>query len=51
MISSTSNPRIKAIRKLADSKERTATNTFLAEGLRVVGQAVDSGAQIQSCLL
>lgn len=50
MISSTSNPRIKAIRKLADSKERSATNTFLAEGLRVVGQAVDSNAQIQELL-
>lgn len=50
MISSTSNPRIKAIRKLADSKERAATNTFLAEGLRVVGQAVDSGAKIQELL-
>ncbi len=50
MISSTSNPRIKAIRKLADSKERAANNTFLAEGLRVVGQAVDSGAQIQELL-
>lgn len=50
MITSTSNPRIKAIRKLTESKERAATNTFLAEGLRVVGQAVDSGAQIQELL-
>ena len=47
MITSTSNPRVKAIRKLADSKARSTTNTFLAEGLRVVGQAVDSDAQIQ----
>lgn len=50
MITSTSNPRIKAIRKLMDSKERAATNTFLAEGLRVVGQAVDSGAKILELL-
>ena len=50
MITSTSNPRIKAIRKLADPKERTATNTFLAEGLRVVGQAVDSAARIQELI-
>ena len=50
MISSTSNSRIKAIRKLADSKERSTTGSFLAEGLRVVGQAVDSGAQIQKLL-
>lgn len=46
MITSPSNARIKQIRKLADSKGRSTTNTFLAEGLRVVGQAVDSGAQI-----
>ena len=50
MITSTSNPHIKSLRKLTDSKERAATNTFLAEGLRVVGQAVDSGAQIQQLL-
>ncbi|MEL7625780.1 MAG: RNA methyltransferase [Anaerolineaceae bacterium] len=47
MITSTSNPHIKSIRKLADPKERTATQTFLAEGLRVVGQAVDSNADIR----
>lgn len=50
MITSTSNPHIKSLRKLTDSKERAATNTYLAEGLRVVGQAVDSGAQIQQLL-
>lgn len=46
MISSPSNPHLKAIRKLADPKERTVTGNFLAEGLRVVGQAVDSNAKI-----
>jgi len=50
MISSPSNPHLKAIRKLADAKERTATGTFLAEGLRVVGQAVDSKANIVELL-
>lgn len=50
MITSTSNQRIKAIRKLADPKERSVTNTFLAEGLRVVGQAVDSVARIQDLI-
>ena len=50
MISSTSNAHIKAVRKLADSKERAATNNFLAEGLRVVGQAVDSAAHIKELL-
>ena len=50
MISSPSNPHLKAIRKLADAKERTATGTFLAEGLRVVGQAFDSEAKIVELL-
>lgn len=50
MISSPSNPHLKAIRKLADAKERAATGTFLAEGLRVVGQAVDSEANIVELL-
>lgn len=50
MISSLSNPHLKAIRKLADAKERTASGTFLAEGLRVVGQAVDSDAKFVELL-
>jgi len=50
MISSPSNPHLKAIRKLADTKERNATGTFLAEGLRVVGQAIDSNANIVELL-
>ena len=50
MITSTSNPQIKAIRKLADPKGRAAAGTFLAEGLRVVGQALDSDADIQEVI-
>ncbi len=50
MISSPSNPHLKAIRKLNDAKERNATGNFLAEGLRVVGQAVDSDANIVELL-
>lgn len=46
MITSTSNPHIKAIRKLADRKERERSSQFLAEGLRVVGQAFESNAEI-----
>lgn len=46
MITSTSNPHIKAIRKLPERKERENTGLFLAEGLRVVGQAFDSDAEI-----
>ena len=46
MITSTSNPHIKAIRKLSDVNERAVTGNFLAEGLRVVGQAFESHAEI-----
>lgn len=42
MITSTANPGIVAIRKLADSKHRKQTGLFLAEGLKAVGQAFDS---------
>ncbi|NLE83361.1 MAG: RNA methyltransferase [Chloroflexi bacterium] len=50
MITSTSNPHIKAIRKLADPKGRAVAGTFLAEGLRVVGQALDSDADIREVI-
>ena len=50
MITSTSNPHIKAIRKLADPKGRAVDGTFLAEGLRVVGQALDSDADIREVI-
>ena len=46
MITSLSNSTIIAIRKLHRLKDRRATGLFLAEGLRVVGQAFDSGAEI-----
>lgn len=46
MITSNSNDRIVAIRKLLESKHRRATNRFLAEGLRVVAQALESHAAV-----
>ncbi len=50
MISSLSNPSIVAVRKLHQAKERKITQTFLAEGLRVVGQAFDSHADVQQVI-
>jgi len=46
VITSVSNEHIKSLRKLEQLKERRATNTFLAEGLKAVGQAFDSDARI-----
>ena len=51
MITSLSNSTIVAIRKLHNLKERRATGLFLAEGLRVVGQALDSGAEIRQLII
>jgi len=50
MITSLSNPAIVSARKLLQSKERKNTGAFLAEGLRVVAQAFDSGARIQQLI-
>ncbi len=41
MITSTSNPAIKQIRRLAERKERQQTGLFYIEGLRIVGEAVE----------
>lgn len=51
MITSIANPHIKEIRKLAESKERSSKGVFLAEGLRVVGQAFDSEANIRELIV
>jgi TrmH family RNA methyltransferase len=50
MITSTANSRIKQIRRLIrDRKERDASGLFYAEGLRVIGEAVQMGADVE-CL-
>lgn len=51
MITSTSNQTIKMIRKLQDRKQRRASGLFYCEGLRIVIEAVRSGANIQSLLV
>ncbi|MGV8050347.1 MAG: TrmH family RNA methyltransferase [Anaerolineaceae bacterium] len=50
MITSHSNDTIRAIRKLEESKYRKSTGLFLAEGLRVVAQAFDSGADVEQLI-
>ena len=48
IISSHSNPKIKQIRALRQRKERQKTGLFLVEGIRPVGEALESGAAVES---
>ena len=41
------NSQIKLIRKLRDRKERQQTGLFYVEGLRIVGEAIQTGARIE----
>ena len=50
-ISSTANSKIKRIRKLADRKERTREGVYLAEGLRIVIEAIQTGQPIESLIV
>lgn len=51
MITSPANPRVKAIRKLRDRKERQATGLSYIEGLRLVVEAVQVQAELESILV
>ena len=48
IITSFSNPKVKLIRKLDQKKYRQETGLFFVEGLRSVGEAVQTGASIDS---
>ncbi len=50
MITSTANPTIKLIRKLHEKKERLQTGLFYIEGLRIVIEALQQGAEVE-CLV
>jgi RNA methyltransferase, TrmH family len=51
IITSFSNQHIKYIRKLDQKKYRQQTGEFFVEGLRTVGEAVQTGAPIQSLVI
>jgi TrmH family RNA methyltransferase len=51
IITSFSNPKVKAIRKLQAKKDRQATGLFFIEGLRTVGEAILTGAPIESLVI
>lgn len=48
LISSRANPKIKAIRSLRSRKARSESGTFLVEGIRHVGEAMEAGARIEA---
>jgi TrmH family RNA methyltransferase len=50
-ISSRSNPRIKQIRGLRNRKEREQSGLFFIEGLRIVTEAVQTGADIETLIV
>lgn len=51
MITSFSNPTVKYIRKLEQKKFRQESGEFFIEGLRTVGEAVQTGAPIRSLVI
>lgn len=51
IITSFSNPKVKAIRKLESKKYRESSGTYFIEGLRSVGEAIQTGAPIQSLVI
>ena len=51
LITSAANPRIKEIRKLRERKEQKRTGLFYMEGLRIIGEAFDKGAEIETLVV
>jgi len=51
IITSFSNQKVKSIRKLEQRKYRQETGQFFIEGLRTVGEAMQTGAPIQSLVI
>ena len=51
LITSPSNPRVKEIRKLRERKEQKRTGLFYMEGTRIIGEAFDKGAEIETLVV
>lgn len=51
LITSVSNPRVKEIRKLRERKEQKRTGLFYMEGTRIVGEALEKGAEIETLVV
>jgi RNA methyltransferase, TrmH family len=51
VITSHANEQVRRIRKLQERKERAESGLFYLEGLRIVGEAVEAGAEIETLLV
>ena len=51
IISSLGNERVKAIRKLQDRKVRAESGLFFIEGLRIVAEAIEQRAKIDTLVV
>lgn len=51
LITSISNPRVKEIRKLRERKEQKRTGLFYMEGTRIVGEAFEKSAEIETLVV
>ncbi|MEI7769408.1 MAG: RNA methyltransferase [Chloroflexales bacterium] len=51
MITSSANPTVRQIRALRQRKERERTGLFFIEGVRLVGEAVQLGADVQALVV
>ena len=51
LITSISNPRVKELRGLRNRKEQKRTGLFYMEGLRIIGEAFDKGAEIETLVV
>ena len=51
LITSPTNPRVKEIRKLRERKEQKRTGLFYMEGTRIVGEAFEKGAEIETLVV
>ncbi len=51
LVTSSANPRVKAIRKLRERKERHASGLFYVEGLRIVAEAAQQGAALDRLIV
>lgn len=51
MITSSNNDRIKSIRKLHERKARQESGQFFIEGLRIVAEAIEQGARIDTLVV
>ncbi len=51
ILTSSQNPRIKGIRALSQRRKRQETGLFFAEGIRLVGEAVQTGVDIETLVV